>query len=194
MASRSARPRTTPTLPDGSYTFFVYAIDAAGNGGQYVAYDFVIDSIPGPPVTTITSAPAAVSNDTTPRFEFTANEPATFLCGVDTATVIEPFVPCSSPYDRTLADGSYTFFVYAVDTAGYGGDYVTYDFVIDTAGPSAAVQPSAGQDDPTNNSTMSFDVVFSEPVTDFTALDVMLGGTAGATAARRSAAAARATS
>jgi subtilisin-like proprotein convertase family protein len=171
------------TLPDGSYTFYVYAIDTESNQGRYVTHDFVIDSVPGPPVTTITSAPPAVSNDTTPRFEFTANEPSTFLCGVDTATVIEPWVDCSSPYDRTLPDGEYTFYVYAVDAAGYGGEYVTHDFVIDTVAPSVSVQPSAGQDDPTNGSPISFDVEFSEPVTGFTGSEVALGGTAGATTA-----------
>ena len=171
------------TLPDGQYTFYVYAVDTVGNEGDWVTHDFVIDSTPGPPVTTITSAPAAVSNDTTPRFEFTANEPATFYCAVDSTTAIEDFLPCSSPYDRTLPDGEYTFYVYAVDTVGNEGDWVTHDFVIDTVAPSVTVQPSAGQDDPTNGSPIDFDVSFSEPVAGFTGSDVVLGGTAGATAA-----------
>jgi hypothetical protein len=42
--------------------------------------------------------------------------------------------------------------------------------------------PAVAQANPTNGATLHFQVVFSQPVTDFVASDVQLGGTAGATA------------
>jgi hypothetical protein len=54
---------------------------------------------------------------------------------------------------------------------------VTYD----TLSPTVTIEQAAGQADPTNNSPINFQVVFSEPVTDFDDPgDVSLSGTAGA--------------
>jgi hypothetical protein len=47
--------------------------------------------------------------------------------------------------------------------------------------PTVTISQAAGQADPTNQTTVHFAVVFSEPVLDFDASDVTLGGTAGAT-------------
>ncbi|MBI3986155.1 MAG: Ig-like domain-containing protein, partial [Lentisphaerae bacterium] len=51
----------------------------------------------------------------------------------------------------------------------------------DTVGPTVTVSQAAGQPDPTNGSPIRFTVAFSEPVNDFTNVDVTIGGTAGAT-------------
>jgi len=60
--------------------------------------------------------PADPSASSTAQFTFTNPEPAaTFECSLDTAS----FVPCASPASyASLADGSHTFNVRAVDTAG----------------------------------------------------------------------------
>ena len=50
--------------------------------------------------------------------------------------------------------------------------------MIDGVAPTVTVNQGAGQADPTNVSPVSFDVVFSEPVTGFDATDVTIGGTA----------------
>jgi hypothetical protein len=71
-----------------------------------------------------------------------------------------------------------------------GGDAVTGDISLvvgaplDQTRPTVTINQAAGQADPTNASPINFTVVFSEPVTDFTAADVTLGGAgaAGATA------------
>ncbi|HJZ91603.1 MAG TPA: FG-GAP-like repeat-containing protein [Gemmataceae bacterium] len=55
---------------------------------------------------------------------------------------------------------------------------VTFDDVP----PTVTINQGVGQNDPTNGSSIKFDVKFSEPVTGFTASDVSLGGsTAGGT-------------
>jgi len=51
----------------------------------------------------------------------------------------------------------------------------------DTTPPTVTINQAAGQTDPTSASTITFRVVFSEPVTGFTASDVTIGGTAGGT-------------
>ncbi|MFM2475364.1 hypothetical protein, partial [Burkholderia cenocepacia] len=47
--------------------------------------------------------------------------------------------------------------------------------------PSATVEQSAAQSDPTPDPVATFDVTFSEPVTGLDAADLVVGGTAGAT-------------
>ena len=53
----------------------------------------------------------------------------------------------------------------------------------DVTPPSVTINQAAGQADPTNGTTISFDVVFSEAVAGFTGTDVIVGGTAGASGA-----------
>ncbi|HUP92164.1 MAG TPA: Calx-beta domain-containing protein [Solimonas sp.] len=54
---------------------------------------------------------------------------------------------------------------------------VTFDAIA----PTVTINQAAGQADPSNDSDIDFTVVFSEATTQFTAADVTLGGTAGAT-------------
>jgi Bacterial Ig-like domain len=74
----------------------------------------------------------------------------------------------------------------ATDAAGNGNtaststdNTVTYD----VTAPTVTVNQASTQVDPTNGSSISFTVVFSEAVTGFDSSDVTLGGTAGATTA-----------
>lgn len=53
----------------------------------------------------------------------------------------------------------------------------------DTTAPSVRINQGSGQPDPTSNSPVRFDVVFSEPVSGFASGDVNVGGAAGATQA-----------
>lgn len=74
----------------------------------------------------------------------------------------------------------------AIDSVGNGSfastttdDSVTYTGIDDVA-PTVTINQGAGQADPSANSPIVFDVVFSEAVTGFAANDVQLAGTAGA--------------
>lgn len=65
------------------------------------------------PTTTIDSGPGSTTADTTPTFTFHSNESgARFEC-----TVGSTYASCTSPKTYTLAPGSYTFKVRAVDTS-----------------------------------------------------------------------------
>lgn len=74
-----------------------------------------------------------------------------------------------------------------VDYIRTGATTVDYSYDIepceDTESPTVTINQDAAQADPTSNSPINFTVVFSEPVTDFASLDVLLSGTAGATTA-----------
>ena len=73
----------------------------------------------------------------------------------------------------------------ASDAARSVGD--TLDFYGDGTGicpqPTVTINQAAGQSDPANTSPVNFTAVFNAPITGFTASDVTLGGTAGATTA-----------
>src|SRR5262249_32657743 len=60
---------------------------------------------------------------------------------------------------------------------------VTFAETADTTPPTVTIVEERVQVDPTSNSPVLFDVVFSEPVTGFATGDVVLSGTAGATTA-----------
>jgi len=53
----------------------------------------------------------------------------------------------------------------------------------DSTSPTVTVEQADSQEDPTGQNTILFDVVFGEPVSGFTAADVQISGTAGATTA-----------
>ncbi|HEY3378248.1 MAG TPA: ice-binding family protein [Armatimonadota bacterium] len=68
----------------------------------------------------------------------------------------------------------------AADTAGNtaptAGPSAT--FIVDSTSPSVTINQAIGQADPTNSAPIHFTVVFSEVVTDFTAGDVTISGSA----------------
>jgi hypothetical protein len=68
-----------------------------------------------PPDTIIDLGPSGSTVDSTPTFGFHSTEgKSTFECSIDTGT--PAFAPCSSPHtSATLASGSYTFRVRAID-------------------------------------------------------------------------------
>jgi len=74
----------------------------------------VVDTMP--PETTITSRPSNPSNSSSARFEFTCDEEGcTFECKLDDGS----WESCTSPKDyANLQEGSHTFSVHAIDSAG----------------------------------------------------------------------------
>lgn len=105
----------------GSRTFAVRAVDAAGNAGppefRSVMFDFgrTYSDTTAPRVE-IDGGPSANSVVTsTPSFEFSANEPATFMCRVDD----EEWQSCASPWQPTeLSEGNHVVEVAATDLQG----------------------------------------------------------------------------
>jgi len=125
-------PTLYPSLSDGSHTFRVKAVDAAGNESDTTARTWTVDTTP-PPSPTINSFPANPSNSVDASFGFSDTEVgAGFRCQLDGGG----FGACSSPATYSgLAEGSHTFDVVAVDTAGNESGATTHTWTIDTTPP-----------------------------------------------------------
>jgi subtilisin family serine protease len=88
------------------------------------------------PTVTITTPPAAKSDQRQPSIAFTANRRASFTCSFDGTSA----TPCTSPYvpPAPLADGPHEFKVTATDAAGRSGS-ATARFTIEKAAPTLPV-------------------------------------------------------
>ncbi|MBJ7458095.1 MAG: hypothetical protein JHD02_02790, partial [Thermoleophilaceae bacterium] len=137
---------TSPTslvgLADGPHTYEVYSIDALGNSGASNTINWTVDSSLF--TASITAGPLGTVNTSDNSLSFTATvlSGTTFMCRVDGAT----FASCTSPHATgSLADGSHTFDVYAVN-GSQNSPTVSRTWSIDTVGPVVSITaPTDGQ-------------------------------------------------
>ncbi len=101
-----------------------------------------------PPKVSITQQPAALTNSTSATFAFTGSDNSTpanqlvFMASLDAGT----FSGVTSPVSySSLAGGSHTFRVEAIDQAGNVSTAASYTWTVDTAAPTASLtqQPPA---------------------------------------------------
>jgi hypothetical protein len=120
--------------PHGTWRFDVRAVDWSGNRSSIATWQWNVDKLG--PLTTITDGPGAVTRDATPTFAFTTSEAGEFTCEIAGVAAT-----CTSPHTLdALADGDYTFEVWATDSFGNADTTpATYDFAVDTRGPSIAI-------------------------------------------------------
>ena len=154
-------------LAEGAHTFSVRATDPALNTDATPATrSFTVDLTA--PNTTITSGPSGPTNDSTPTFGFSSNDPAaTFQCRFDAAA----FGPCSGPGathtpTTPLAAGAHTFSVRATDPAlNTDATPATRSFTVDLTAPNTTI--TSGPSGPTNDSTPTFGFSSSEGSSTF---------------------------
>ena len=86
---------------------------------QASTWNFGVTADATPPETTIDSGPSGPTNDASPSFGFSSDDPgASFECRLDSNQEAD-FQPCSSPQAySSLTDGLHTFEVRATDTVG----------------------------------------------------------------------------
>ena len=139
-AVQCTSPFTSKSLVDGSYTFSVYAKDAAGNNGPTATFAFAVDHLA--PVISIPVPPNLTTFAThTPSFTFAdVSAPGTgvtFQCRVDSGAN----VPCVSPFTvpTSLPDGLHTFAVTGTDAAGNVGQ-ASLTFTVNTAPALVSIQ------------------------------------------------------
>ena len=156
-------PLSFSGLADGSHTFSVGAIDAAGNPDPSpAAFTWTVDTTP--PTVTLDSEPQSPTNATSARFTWHENEAVTgFECALDG----DAFSPCSSGVDYTgLGEESHTFKVRAIaDLAGNDGTATSFSWTVDTTPPTVVLDSAPA--DPTNATTATFTWHASELVTGF---------------------------
>jgi hypothetical protein len=156
-------PHSYTGLSDGSHTVQVRAIDGVGNVDATPAtYTWTVDT--GAPNTTITASPVNPTNQTTASFSFTATEGgSTFQCRLDGAA----FAGCTSSHSYTgLSEGSHTFEVRAIDSAGnIDPSPASFTWVVDTTAPETAI--TAAPANPTNATSATFGFTSSEGSSTF---------------------------
>jgi hypothetical protein len=111
-----ASPKSYSGLPDGTHTFTVRAVDAAGNPDPTPASrSFSIDTTP--PQTRIGSGPKGRTKHRGARFKLRSSEQGSrFACKLDRRA----FKPCRSPKTyRRLRPGRHVFKVRATDGMGH---------------------------------------------------------------------------
>jgi hypothetical protein len=133
----------------------------------------------GPPNPTV-SGPANPTNQTSATFTFSSSGAASYQCGLDGSAL----TTCTSPKGySSLAQGSHTFQVRALDSKGKASGTVSYTWVIDTSHPTLSSIKRADPN-PTKASSLHWTVTFGEPVrnvaaSNFTPLNTShLGGSA----------------
>lgn len=148
----------SPALPDGSYTAFASQLASDGITVDYSAtVAFTVDTTP--PTVTLTTAPTATTNHTTPSFGGGAGT-ATGDSGTVTLDIYSGTSASGTPVQTiqasasgnswsatasTLADGTYTVRAHQTDAAGNTGYTSKRTFTIDTVPPQTSItsQPSA---------------------------------------------------
>ena len=121
---------------NGARTLIIRAVDGAGNVSlpsdqlSFTAQG-VLSRV------TITSGPAAVSQNRKPEFRFRADAVGvSFVCRLNTAA----FTTCTSPKAYAdLADGAYTFEVKAIDALGNVSPVARRAFTVDNAAPAVSL-------------------------------------------------------
>jgi hypothetical protein len=129
-------PVTFTGLSDGSHTFAVRAIDAAGNVDATPAtYTWTVDTIA--PDTTITSQPASLSGSVSATFAFNGTGAVRYEASLDGAA----YASATSPATYTgLSEGAHTFEVRAIDAAGnVDATPASYRWTIETTSRFAAL-------------------------------------------------------
>ena len=146
-------PKSYTGLGEGTHTFAVVAVDAAGNQSSPTSYSWTIDLTP-PPAAEITNGPPNVTDSTDATFSFTDGDgSAAFRCRLDGAG----FSSCASPVTyHNLAEGTHTFRVKAVDAAGNESTVTSYTWTIDLTNPVVTIDPASEPPDPTNQTSASF--------------------------------------
>jgi PKD repeat protein len=160
-----ASPFSPGVLADGSHTFSVRAVDAAGNrDATPEERTFVVDSTA--PETGFVGLHPALTNDATPTFSFAASPPgATFECRLDAGE----WAVCNSPHTTAaLADGRHVFEVRAIG-ANPDPTPAAHTFRVDATAPVTAI--TTGPAVSVHSGPVAFGVGADEDATFECALD-----------------------
>ena len=149
-------PRSLTSLADGSHTFRVALVDAAGNQGPAATQTWAIGTTAPSTLPTVTPSQGGTTNDTTPSFALSGGvSGGTFECRVDGGV----WTTCVNPYtvSPALAPGSHTLETRNVDAFGNTSAATSTTVVIDTT-PPVAPTPSSPPANPTNLTTASIGI------------------------------------
>jgi hypothetical protein len=128
-------PQTINGIADGSHTFQVRSVDSSGNASSAASFTWVVDTTA--PTASISSNPANPTNQTSATFSFSGSDSGSGVNHLETKLDSGSFATATSPQTfNSLAAGSHTFQVRAVDNAGNVGPAVSDTWVIDLTNPT----------------------------------------------------------
>jgi len=183
-------------VADGNYTYTVVAKYASWTAASAPSSSVTVVNDNAPPAVTLTTpADGSATNDTTPRLSGAAGNATgdsttvtvrLYSGSAATGSPLQTLTPTRSGASwstdaAALGEGTYTVQAMQTDSASNTGTSSANTFRVETVAPTVTVDQQAGQADPTNALPIVWTVIFSEPVTDFTAADVSRGGTASGT-------------
>lgn len=120
-------------LSQGSHTFFVKARDDAGNTSAPASYTWLVDTVPPPTPSFVPPLPPNPGAPGSVTFKFTDSESGvSFQCRLDHNDA-GSFSNCASPDTFTIATGTHSFDVRAVDGAGNRSGFIRYTWVVQAA-------------------------------------------------------------
>jgi hypothetical protein len=151
--SACTSPQSYTGLSQGNHDFEVRATDDLGNVDLSPATQgWFVDTVA--PNTSITSGPSGLTASNSASFAFSANETSTFECRIDGGS----WSSCTSPRNYTsLAQGSHTFDVRAIDSAGNTDSTPeSRTWTVDTVLPVATINSGPSNSSVVNNTSASF--------------------------------------
>ncbi|HUR50540.1 MAG TPA: hypothetical protein VMZ11_00280 [Mycobacteriales bacterium] len=158
-------PGFVPT--NGAYALSVVAIDQAGNTSPALPVAWSFDGTAPAPAEFVTG-PATPTNVTNPTFDFVDTDTDTdhFTCAVDagTPTTCVAGVSLSALGAGSLAEGSHSLSVRAVDSANNVSAPVVWHWLLDTSGPSS--QPNAANGVPLHSGPVTSTPTFAFTTND----------------------------
>lgn len=131
---------TASTYSEAAHTWYVIAVDKAGNTRQSATWNFTIDATPPAAFTLSTPADNDYVSSGTPPLAWNNSSDAgsgldRYILYVDTVSDTDP---ATSPQitGTSYSDGPHTWYVQAVDNAGNTRNSTnTWTFIVETAGP-----------------------------------------------------------
>ncbi len=152
-------PKAYTSLGEGAHKLEVRAIDAAGNTDATPAdFEWSIDT--AAPQTQIDTHPATLATSAAAQFTFSGTDAggsgvASYQCRRDSSEA-SAWVSCTSPQSyATLADGSHSFEVRAIDQAGNAdASPAAFSWSIDTTAPQTQVDTHPSS--PSNSAAAQF--------------------------------------
>lgn len=127
-----ASPKSYANLGDGSHTFKVKTRDAAGNLSDAASWTWTVDTT-APSAPKITQNPGLATSAYTDTFAFTDTQSdVSYECKLDRGA----WTACATPKNYYgLSQGTHTFAVRAVDTAGNRSGAALFVFVVSVSSP-----------------------------------------------------------
>jgi hypothetical protein len=181
---------TDASVPDGTYRYRVTAVYESWTADSAASSDVTVGGDQVPPHVAVTSIVPPANADgyhrTSPvTVTLTATDDrsgvASITYWIDNGT--RTTVPLSAAAVVVAGDGNHVASFFATDAAGNVSVTGAQAVSIDTTAPTVTVDQAADQPDPTAAAPITYTVTFSEPVTGLDSIDVVIGGTAGATLA-----------